>query len=394
MDQYKRSIGLRSDSGSSNKRDTPVKPALGRRHKHRRLLLCKRYEAFPEEPEEEVMNDSTVKPKSPVSVSTVHSKSPFSLRKATFTETPRHKATLPATRANKNSSHRVLQAGHPVVQVAPILKAHEGGEITSKEEEQSMAVTLGSITLSSTSFSSDETEDENSLVSTTPSSLPSPEIFRTENHVETFNFPIEEDLLDLHIHIKNSTLLDVSHAESIHVHHPPNLSTILDASTILAENTCEISNNKEPGPDVKPQTVSFKSDKAFRRKTPPKPSNRRPILHKKKVSFKSPVIAEIFNGKHTPASKLTTHNPSEPFQMSHLPEEGKRDVEASPLGESSSKEETLPLTVNLKRPVKTGLEKAKFFDFATDKERDTFFQVMRERCVKLNSVTFFPFTAA
>lgn len=48
--------------------------------------------------------------------------------------------------------------------------------------------------------------------------------------VETLTFPIEEDLHGLHFHIKNSTLLDVSHAESIHTRHPPNLSTIIGNS--------------------------------------------------------------------------------------------------------------------------------------------------------------------
>lgn len=118
-------------------------------------------------------------------------------------------------------------------------------------------------------------------------------------------------------------------------------------------------------------------------------------MYKKKVSFKSPIIAETFNRKHTPASKLTIRsNHGETFEKPSLPEEEKPDVEASPPGGTSSKEETLPLTVTLKKPVKSSPEKAKFFDFATDEERDTFFQVMRERCVKLRSVSLFPFTAA
>lgn len=171
---------------------------------------------------------------------TVHHKSTFSLSTPAFTETTRHKATLPA------------------IQVT-VVEAHEGDEMSGKEDEQSLAVTPESFTLSSmetaTTFSSGDTEDEDFLDSATSSNLPSPEIFRRENKgvsecicmctflyvhshtwsltfifvliVETFNFSIEEDLLDLHRHIKNSTLLDVSHAESIHMHHPPNLSTIL-----------------------------------------------------------------------------------------------------------------------------------------------------------------------
>ncbi|XP_026039088.1 uncharacterized protein LOC113031267 isoform X2 [Astatotilapia calliptera] len=327
MDRYKRQIRLRCDSGLPIKRDTPVKPALTRRDQHRKLLFRKHYEAFPEEPEREVTNDSTVKPKSPVSANTVHHKSTFSLSTPAFTETTRHKATLPA------------------IQVT-VVEAHEGDEMSGKEDEQSLAVTPESFTLSSmetaTTFSSGDTEDEDFLDSATSNNLPSPEIFRRENKVETFNFSIEEDLLDLHRHIKNSTLLDVSHAESIHMHHPPNLSTILDASTILAEKTCEISNNREAGSAAKVQNDSLKSDKTFKRKTPPRLSYRRPILCKKKVSFKSPVIAETFDGKCIPASKLMTPSLNKPLQMSSPPEELKPDAEIS------SEEETLALTMLLK----------------------------------------------
>ncbi|XP_014189286.1 uncharacterized protein LOC102312494 isoform X3 [Haplochromis burtoni] len=237
MDRYKRQIRLRCDSGLPIKRDTPVKPALTRRDQHRKLLFRKHYEAFPEEPEREVTNDSTVKPKSPVSANTVHHKSTFSLSTPAFIETTRHKATVPA------------------IQVT-VVEAHEGDEMSGKEDEQSF--TLSSME-TATTFSSGDTEDEDFLDSATSNNLPSPEIFRRENKVETFNFSIKEDLLDLHRHIKNSTLLDVSHAESIHMHHPPNLSTILDASTILAEKTCEISNNREAGSAAKVQNDTLKS---------------------------------------------------------------------------------------------------------------------------------------
>ena len=43
--------------------------------------------------------------------------------------------------------------------------------------------------------------------------------------VETLTSPMKEETLDLHLHIKNSTLLDVSQAQNIHM-HDPNISTI------------------------------------------------------------------------------------------------------------------------------------------------------------------------
>lgn len=51
--------------------------------------------------------------------------------------------------------------------------------------------------------------------------------------VETLTFPSKEELLDVDPHIKNSTLLDASHAVSIHMHQPPNLSTIIGNSLVV-----------------------------------------------------------------------------------------------------------------------------------------------------------------
>lgn len=117
-------------------------------------------------------------------------------------------------------------------------------------------------------------------------------------------------------------------------------------------------------------------------------------MFKKKVCFKSPIIAEVFDAKHIPATKMTIHNASESVQTSSLAEQMKSDVDISRAGESSSKEEALHLQVRLRRPVKSEPEKAKFFDFIDDSDRDAFFQRMRERCVKLKSAPFFPLTAA
>lgn len=119
-------------------------------------------------------------------------------------------------------------------------------------------------------------------------------------------------------------------------------------------------------------------------------TNRKPISYKKKVWFKSPIIAATFEAKHTPVTKLTTHNASEPAHMpSPMPE-----ADSSGAGEIRSKEDASRLTVKLKRSVQSSPEKAKFFDFADDSDRDAFFKEIRERCVKLKSAALFPLTAA
>uniref|UniRef100_UPI0037E74814 uncharacterized protein n=1 Tax=Semicossyphus pulcher TaxID=241346 RepID=UPI0037E74814 len=250
---------------------------------------------------------------------------------------------------------------------------------------------------SGTTFSSDDDDDEEdcfSSASSSSSSLPSPEIFRKDSYVEALTFPMKEALLGLHLHIKNSTLLDVSHAESIHMHHSPNLSTIIDASSILAEKKSEINLPRGPEAETKQHTDSFKSDEAFKSKTPPKLTNRRPISYKKKVWFKSPIISETFETKRIPATKLTVQHTTEPVQTSSPTEQIKPDADPPSPGEISSKEEALPLMVSLKRPLKSSPEKVKFFDFCNNSDRNMFFRGMRERSVRLRSVPLFPLTAA
>lgn len=117
-------------------------------------------------------------------------------------------------------------------------------------------------------------------------------------------------------------------------------------------------------------------------------------MYKKKVWFKSPVVAKTFEADNTAATKLTIHSASDPVQTSSLAGQMEPDADTSIAGEINSKEETLHLTVTLKRPVQSSPEKATFFDFVDDSDKDAFFQSMRERCVKLRSAPLFPLTAA
>ncbi|XP_035522130.1 uncharacterized protein LOC118331363 [Morone saxatilis] len=377
---------LSHNSGLPNKRDTPLKTALRRRDKSRRLLPNKHYEAFPEEPEVEENNILTGSSTNPVLTSNkpAHCKSVLRSGSPAFAENPRGKAFSPPSPANKKSGRQMSLAGHPAIQMTPDAGVLKGGEMAEEEPNFATSQSITSSSMESdTTFSSDDDDEEDcySSASSASSSLPSPEIFRKDDYVETLTFPVKEELLGPYLHIKNSTLLDVSHAESIHMHHLPNLS-IIDVSAIPAENNCEI--NPHRGPEAE-------TDKAFKLKTPPELANRRPILYKKKVWFKSPMIADIFEVKHSPTTKLTIHNASESVQTS---EHGIPDADTSRAGEINSKEEALRLMVRLKRPVKSSPGKAKFFDFSDNSDRDAFFQGMRERCVKLISAASFPLGAA
>ncbi|XP_029304179.1 uncharacterized protein LOC115019010 isoform X2 [Cottoperca gobio] len=384
---------VRRDSGLPNKRDTPVKAALNRREKYKT-----RYEALSEE--------MTVRPNNPVltSIKPVHCKSVLRSSSLPFTENPRDKAVSPAAPATKKSGYRVSPAGHTAICMTPEPVAFKGGDIPGKEEEQSLAVTTESITCSSmesdNTCSSDDDDDDDddddedcySSASTSSSSFPSPEIFRRESYVETLTFPIKLEP-GLHLHIKNSTLLDESHAEGIYMYHPPNLSDITGNSIALRlflKRT--VRSTKTENLKLRPKYIRTLSNQDVKWKTPSKLTNRRPILYKKKVWFKSPIIAETVEAKHILATKLTIYNANEPAHTSSTAEQIQPDADTFTAGEISSKE-ALQLTGVLQRPVKSNPEKVTFFDFIDDSERDAFFEEMRIRCVELESAPLFPLTA-
>ncbi|CAG5871212.1 unnamed protein product [Menidia menidia] len=377
MDRCKLRIRPRRGNGFPYKRDTPVKVARWRREKNNRLRPCRHYDPLPEEPEVDETDDPHAKPEGPLcdgeraiyplqsevdgpvpSASVSHLRAPA--------ENPKSQASLFAVAANTD----VSWAGSPAVQVQPILQALKGGHTpesgTSCSTEQD------------STFCSEEEEEEDSdcfsVTSTTLSSVPSPEIFRTET-VQTPTFQNKESG-SLHLHDKNSTLLDVSHAQSIQMYQLPNLSAIIDASTIPTEKKNAISHFREPESEGKIKNNSFNSDRDPKRGDQLKLDKRKPVLCRKKVCFKSPTIAEIFIAKNTPSSTM---------ELCSYPEKKKPDVDTSKMDEINIKEETLPLKVMLKRPVETSPVKAKFFDFGSDAEQDAYFQKMRERSAKLNS---------
>lgn len=95
-----------------------------------------------------------------------------------------------------------------------------------------------------------------------------------------------------------------------------------------------------------------------------------------------------------PATTCAIHYSSEPVQTSGPAGQMQPGGETPKAGEVNSKDDTLNLKVTLKRPVKRSLEKVDFFVFDDDRDRDVFFQKMRERYDKLRSAPFFPLAAA
>ncbi|KAI9527269.1 hypothetical protein NQZ68_032140 [Dissostichus eleginoides] len=384
---------VRRDSGIPNRPDTPVR---NRREKHNRLLPNKKYEAFAEEPGVEEMHVPTVKPTKPVftHIKTVQNKSGLRLSKPPSTENSSNKTH--AVPASRRSSYRVSASGHQTIQTTPRIEAAKGGDMLVNDEEQNMTVTSESVMSSSmesdTPFicNDDEEEDCYSFASSF-SSLPSPEIFRREIYMETSTFPIKEEL-GPHLNIKNSTLLNVSHAETIHMHQPLNLSSIIDVSEFVDEKNCEINQHGRPEAETRKHVDSFKSEKALELKTPPKLTNRRTISYKKKVWFKSPIIVDTLEAKCIPGTKLTIYRNNEPAHTSSPSEQIQNDAVTSSAGKLSFKEKALKLKLRSKRPVIISRE-SKFFDFIDDNDSDAFFDRMRIRCAKLRSAPLFPLTA-
>lgn len=213
-----------------------------------------------------------------------------------------------------------------------------------------------------------------STVFDTSNSFPSPEVFREEHYEDQFTFCLEDELTDLHFPIKNSTLLEQSRAENILTYHPPNLSTIIDASTILAENgnqdiNRDLSANKNPSDGCK-LIPAPTSDQAR------KPSFvliKKTTFLKKRVQFRNPLFAEKSRRESmgTPPQKIQCHK--------IIPRQ------ATPT--KSTETETLQGDED------DDVDGGTFFDFPCDSERDRYIWKMRERYIKLKKAPVFPLTA-
>lgn len=222
----------------------------------------------------------------------------------------------------------------------------------------------GSEEVSPLSLVIDTSYTSESSVLDSSNSPPSPEVFREERYVEQFTFYLDNEPTDLHFPIKNSTLLEWSQAENILTYPPPNLSTILDASTILAENSNQ---------DINQDLSANKNPSNGCKLIPAPTSDRACKLFKKQVRFRSPLFSEKSRRESTgtPKRKIQCHK--------IIPKQ------AAP----TKNTETETLQVDEDDDVDGGT----FFDFSCDSERDSYFQKMRERYTKLKNAAVFPLTA-
>ncbi|XP_029925317.1 uncharacterized protein LOC115371874 [Myripristis murdjan] len=382
----------RRDGRAPPKGDTPLKTGLIRGPgKFRRLLPRKQYETLQEEP---LLDDTNIlTAKTSIQILPQTSRKTFEYQRVVcfkspvFAENTTAKNVPSATPASHNGGYHASMFDR-ANQMNPDPE-------TFKKEEQSLTLTLESIVTSgtqqTTSVSSDNDEEHcYSSSSYMPSTVlyPSPEIFRRENCVES-TFQMTQELLDLHPQVKNSTLLDASCAENIYMHQPPNMSTILDASVCPDEKEHEIR-----GTEAEPRrcTESFKSGKAPKM-TIPKLTNRKPIHYKKKVRFKSPMVAESIGPKNIPAAKLPNEDTGVPVLTSSPVNLMTTDADMLEVDKINIEDDTKPWRLTLTRPATTSPEQATFFDFASDSDRAAFFQRLRDRYSRLRSAPLFPLEA-
>ncbi|XP_011481470.1 uncharacterized protein LOC101165494 isoform X2 [Oryzias latipes] len=354
MDRYRRQVRLRRDSGFPKKRDTPLKPTRWRRDRNRRLLPNKHFDTLVEECEDGGTSFSTGRRAGAVLANTA----------------PLHRVSVSCFKPCKKTAtpinrQKILQTSNASNKASPILQSFGAGDTPE-------SVTSFVMETSSTSNSEEHGDSRSSSTSTNLSSYPSPEIFRRE--VETQTFLNGEEMLGIICNVKNSTLLDESHSKSIHTYHPPNMSTIIDVSTHVAEKNSESSYQKETHTENKSQEMKPAQDFV----------GRRPIVCRKRVSFKSPVISEPLKEKHAPSPSGINDTIR---KLSRVSERTKPDAQTPKMDEISSKKE---ITVTPKRPVET--EKTMFFDFTSNADMDALFQNMRDRSAKLRCSFYFPFT--
>lgn len=125
----------------------------------------------------------------------------------------------------------------------------------------------------------------------------------------------------------------------------------------------------------------------------PQFTNRKPIRYKKKVCFKSPIIAESIGPKNIPAAKLPNENTGVPVLTSSPINLMTADADTLEADEIIIEDDTKPWRLTLKRPATASPEQATFFDFASDSDRDAFFQRLRDRYSRLRNAPLFPLDA-
>ncbi|XP_017560765.1 uncharacterized protein LOC108431854 isoform X1 [Pygocentrus nattereri] len=211
--------------------------------------------------------------------------------------------------------------------------------------------------------------------------LPSIEMVRKADSYDEGTALVSEDEI-LHRHIKNSTLLDLSHAVDIAMQQPPNLSSILELSPVLHGQAAKEWFCLSPfSPSPLTKSASTKNTAGSNYKTFGA-EERTPET--KRVVVLSPVVKRRpLTGQDKPMKcrKVTFNDIVSTRDITML----KPQMECQSRACDVQKAELRGNTVigereELMEPQELSSETAKFFDFADESEKQLFFQRLKRTC--------------
>ncbi|KAL7853417.1 hypothetical protein AOLI_G00202610 [Acnodon oligacanthus] len=231
--------------------------------------------------------------------------------------------------------------------------------------------------------------------------LPSIEIVRKADSYDEGTALVSEDQIQHH-HIKNSTLLDLSHAMDITMQQPPNLSSILELSPVLHRQAAKEWFCRSPPQPASPLGSSPLTKSASTKNTAGSDyktfgaEERTPEM--KRVVVLSPVVKRRpLTGRDKPIKcrKVTFNDIVSTRDITVLKSQMECqsracDVQTELRGNTLSGERE-----ELMEPQELSSETDKFFDFADESEKQLFFQRLKRTCTfhfPTKPITFTDFT--
>ncbi|XP_019725190.1 uncharacterized protein LOC109515670 [Hippocampus comes] len=252
-------------TGPRCKADTPLKVPQTRRDARARLP-CKIYEKIPEHETEGSISEGSGNVRT--------SSSPLQC-KSHFQPT------------STNSVCPISASSAAAEKVDHITSGCSGCQVSSSPRQTGQTMTPVETT-------KDSSDHGDIWDSSTSSTVLSPETFRHDSYTSLFDFFCEDAAVPVdirHPQLKNSTLLGSSHAANIHNYQPPNVSTVLDVTSILVNTNDQISDQGSTTDDPQIHSAIRSADECLNGKSWKSAIPRKPISYRKVLRFKTPLVA-------------------------------------------------------------------------------------------------------
>ncbi|XP_036443865.1 uncharacterized protein LOC118819948 isoform X2 [Colossoma macropomum] len=221
--------------------------------------------------------------------------------------------------------------------------------------------------------------------SDTEETLPSIELVRKAGSYDEGTGLVSEDEV-LHRHVKNSTLLDLSHAMDIAMQQPPNLSSILELSPVLHGQAAKEWFCLSPPQPVSPLSSSPLTTSASTKNTAGSDFKTFGAEEKtpetKRVVVLSPVVKRRpLTGRDKPIKcrKVTFNDIVSTRDITVLNPQVESQSRACDVQKTKLSGNALSgVREELMEPQEFSSETAKFFDFADENEKQLFFQRLKK----------------